>query len=191
MSTRKKIESCDGIFFVTFTCYQWIPLIEITQSYDLIYNWFDVLIKNNHQITGYVIMPNHIHAMIGLKNSPQAINTIVSNGKRFIAYEIIKRLKKMDRQDILIQLEANVTNWEKSKGQIHRVFEHSFDVKACESTWFIEQKLNYIHSNPCSKKWNLADSPIDYSHSSMKFYENYHANIKSKLTPYTALFEEW
>ena len=33
------------------------------------------------------IMPNHLHVLIGLKNSDQSINTIVSNAKRFIAYE--------------------------------------------------------------------------------------------------------
>ena len=29
---------------------------------------------------------------------------------------------------------------------------------------------NYIHNNPCSKKWNLCNNPIDYPHSSAKFY---------------------
>ena len=190
MSTRRKIEVRDGVFFVTFTCYQWISLIEITQSYDLVYNWFDVLICKDHQSAGYVIMPNHVHVMIGLRNSNQTINTIVSNGKRFMAYEIIKRLQKMNRKEILIKLEAGVTNREKSKGQVHKVFENSFDVKICESTRFIEQKLNYMHLNLCSKKWKLVDNPIDYQHSSMRFYETFHPNIKSKLTPYTALFED-
>ena len=138
MSTGRTIELRDGIFFVTFTCYKWISLIEITNSYDLFYKWFDVLIRKNHQIAGYVIMPNHVHALIGLRNSNQAINAIVSNGKRFMAYEIVKRLQKMNEHEILAKLEASVTITEKSKGQAHRVFEHCFDVKICESTKFME-----------------------------------------------------
>lgn len=38
-------------------------------------------------------MPNHIHALISFINAKQSINTIIGNGKRFMAYEIIERLK--------------------------------------------------------------------------------------------------
>ena len=31
--------------------------------------------------------------------------------------------------------------------------------------------LNYMHNNPCSGIWNLATGPIDYLHSSARFYE--------------------
>ncbi len=189
MTTKRNIDLRDGIFFITFTCYQWFSLIEITKSYDLVYNWFEVLIGKGHQVAGYVIMPNHLHVLIGLKNSNQTINTIVSNGKRFMAYDIIKRLRKMENHEILTKLKANITMREKSKDQLHRVFEHGFDVKICESAWFIEQKLNYMHLNPCSKNWKLVDNPIDYNHSSMRFYKTFQPNIKSKLTPYTAMFE--
>ena len=30
-------------YFVTFTCYKWISLFEITISYDIVYNWFNIL----------------------------------------------------------------------------------------------------------------------------------------------------
>ncbi len=35
---------------------------------------------------------------------------------------------------------------------------------------FSEQKLNYIHANPCRGVWSLVDDPCDYPHSSAKFY---------------------
>ncbi len=35
---------------------------------------------------------------------------------------------------------------------------------------FIEQKLNYIHENPCKGIWDLAKQTEDYVHSSAKFY---------------------
>ena len=38
-----------------------------------------------------VIMPNHLQALIAFRNTGQLINTIVRNGKRFMAYEIVKR----------------------------------------------------------------------------------------------------
>ena len=107
-----------------------------------------------------------------------------------MAYDLIKLLRDKSENDLLDQLSEGLSEREKAKGQKHRVFESGFDVKLCESTKFIEQKLNYIHMNPCSKKWKLVENPLDYQHSSMKFYETYHPGIKSNLTPYTALFED-
>ncbi len=190
MTTKKLINLHNGVFFITFTCYRWLPLFRITDCYNLVYKWFDVLIEKGHQITGYVIMPNHVHALIALRNSEQSINTLVSNGKRFMAYGIIQRLELLNEQEILYKLEEGLNTRESEKGQLHRVFEHSFDAKLCESKRFIEQKLNYIHNNPCSKRWKLVENAIDYPHSSLKLYENYLPGIKSKITPYTMLFED-
>ena len=39
-----------------------------------------------------------------------------------------------------------------------------------KSDKFIEQKLNYIHENPCRGEWNLAGQPQDYLHSSARYY---------------------
>jgi len=189
LSTGRTIDQKDGLFFITFTCYKWLPLFELCQGYHLVYDWFEHLIGKGHQIAGYVIMPNHLHALIGLRNNHQTVNKIVSNGKRFMAYGMIKLLKEKPEEALLHQLSTGLSEREKAKGQKHRVFESGFDVKLCESTKFIEQKLNYIHMNPCSKKWQLVENPLDYKHSSKKFYETYRPGIQSKLTPYTALFE--
>ena len=50
-------------------------------------------------------MPNHIHAIIGFGNASKSINSIVGNGKRFMAYELIKLLKEQKQNDLLHQLE--------------------------------------------------------------------------------------
>lgn len=160
-----------GIYFITFTNYKWMPLFEITRSYDLVYNWFDILKKQSHDILGFVIMPNHIHALIGFKPLEKSINTIVGNGKRFIAYEIVERLKKATNTELLGKMEEGVSVSDKQKGKLHEVFEGSFDLKLCRSYKFLKQKLDYIHSNPVSKKWNLVKQHIDYPHSSAMFYE--------------------
>ena len=36
---------------------------------------------------------------------------------------------------------------------------------------FAKQKIDYIHFNPVSGKWNLAKNYLDYYYSSAKFYE--------------------
>jgi REP element-mobilizing transposase RayT len=172
MSVKLKIAEPDGIYFITITCYKWLPLFDIADSYDAVYKWFEYLKQNNHFITGYVIMPNHLHALIAFSNSGKNINRIICNGKRFMAYDIIAKLKEKGNENILNQLAVGVNPSDKKRGKLHEVFEASFDIKECYSLEFIKQKLNYIHFNPYTGKWNLANMPENYVHSSAAFYGN-------------------
>lgn len=170
MPVKQSIPYSDGIFSITFTCANWLPLIEKVNGYDLLYNWFDHLIVKGHYIIGYVIMPNHVHAVIGFTNTGESINTIVGNGKRFMAYSMVRRLKEQTETELLRLLENNVEQSRKAKNKQHHVWELSFDWKHCIITEFILQKLHYFHNNPCQGKWNLCSNPIDYKHSSAKYY---------------------
>ncbi len=80
-----------GIYFITFTCNQWLPLIQRDNGYDIIYNWFNILVEKGNSITGYVIMPNHVHLLLHYTGMAKSLNLVVGNGKRFMAYEIVKR----------------------------------------------------------------------------------------------------
>ena len=160
-----------SMYYCTFTCYKWLHLFEIVNGYDMVYEWFDVLRKDGYKIIGYVIMPNHLHVMIYFPKPGYNLNKIIGNGKRFMAYEIIKRLEGMKRNDLLEYLFDAVTKREKKKAQRHRVFEESFDAKGINSEKFLLQKLNYIHRNPVSGRWNLAKDFTEYEHSSASYYE--------------------
>ena len=170
MPVKRSIPYNSGMFFITFTCHQWMSLIDKVNGYDIVYNWFDHLKEKGHFITGYVIMPNHVHALISFINAKQSINIIVGNGKRFMAYEIIQRLEVNREVALLQQLSAHVEVTRKANKKQHEVWETSFDWKDCRSNEFAWQKLNYIHNNPCTGKWQLAANPIEYIHSSAKFY---------------------
>ncbi len=172
MPTKTNIPYTNGIYFITFTCSNWINLFEICNAYDLVYKWFNYLIEQGNYIVGYVIMPNHLHAIIAFKDNKKNINTIISNGKRFMAYEIVKRLYDQKHLEILNHLQSIVSEKEKAKNKIHRVFEPSFDWKECNNETFINQKLDYIHMNPCHTKEPLVEQPQDYIYSSAKFYIN-------------------
>ena len=164
-------QNSNSFYFITFTCHKWLNLFQETNAYDTVYKWFDHLFSKNIYVTGYVIMPNHVHVLLYFPSMPKSLNTIVGNGKRFMAYEIIKRLEESGREELLDVLHGDVKKREAKKGQIHKVFEDSFDAKQCYSEEFIFQKLNYIHHNPVSKKWNLVTDFTDYEHSSASFYE--------------------
>jgi len=170
MSVKTIIPYKYGTFFITFTCYKWLPLIEMTKASDVLYKWFDLLKSKGHYVNGYVIMPNHVHALISFIETKQIINTIIGNGKRFMAYEIVERLKTANELHLLNQLSSAVEQKRRENNKKHEVWELSFDWKECRGRGFSNQKLNYIHNNPCNGKWNLCESPIDYTHSSAKYY---------------------
>jgi hypothetical protein len=171
MSVRKEIDVYDGIFFITFTNARWIHLFERAQAYDSVYKWFDYLKSHGHFIIGYVIMPNHLHVIIAFRNTKgKSINNIIGTGKRFMAYEIVKGLKKTKQSNLLALLQTFVNNRDKYAGKLHEVFEPSFDWKECNNNRLIEQKLDYIHNNPCQGNWLLAEAPSNYKHSSAFFY---------------------
>lgn len=111
-----------------------------------------------------------MHALIGFRNTGQSINTIVGNGNRFIAYEIINRLKKQREDKLLHQLHLSVEAIDLERNKKHEVWEDSFDWKECRTNKYMQQKLEYLHENPCKGKWNLASAPVEYEHSSAKYY---------------------
>ena len=160
-----------SIYFVTFTCYRWLPLIQLTAVYDEVYTFFSILNTSGHQVLGYVIMPNHVHLLLYFKNNGQSLNTIIGNGKRFIGYEIIARLKQQEADAVLAKLKEGVSKVKKVRAHLHQLWQGTFEVKECRTEPFVLQKLNYIHANPCSGKWRLSNATYEYEHSSVDYYE--------------------
>ena len=170
MSIHTKIDK-EGIYFITFTCYDWLPLIELSQGYETVYNFFTALGKQNHHVLAYVIMPNHLHLLLHYSGG-KSLNTVIGNGKRFMAYQIIDLLEKKGEETILKKLQAEVKKKDRIRGKKHEVWISSFDVKECRTEKFILQKLIYIHENPVRGKWKLCNTSLDYLHSSANFYYN-------------------
>jgi hypothetical protein len=109
-------------------------------------------------------MPNRLHVILHFHNAGFSLNAIIANGKRFMAYEIINRLEEKGNRALLHHLESLVTERERKKGQLHKVFKDSFDAKAIITQHFLIQKINYIHNNPVSGKWMLAKDFVEYEH---------------------------
>ena len=171
MAVRKKHSSEYATYFITLTCTNWLPLIDITNSYDCIYSWFSKLKSTYHaDVVAYVIMPNHLHLILHFNHHEFNLNSVISNGKRFLAYTIIHRLVKAEKGDLLQELRNAVTENEYKKGQQHKVFNASFDAKPVFTQHFMMQKVNYIHYNPVRGKWMLAADWVTYPHSSASFY---------------------
>jgi hypothetical protein len=107
-------------------------------------------------------MPNHVHLLLHYAGGAQGTNTIIANGKRFAAYDIVKKLKAKAAVELLTHLSEEVRIKDREKGQKHVVWIDSFDVKECRTEKFVLQKLHYIHNNQVSGIWKLAATSLHY-----------------------------
>lgn len=104
------------------------------------------------------------------KKGSRGINHLVGEAKRFLAYEIVKRLKESGKEPLLRRLRKGVQPNEKLKKKSHHVFRLSFDAKEVSGRG-MKTVLNYIHHNPVKGKWHLVDDFTQYPYSSAAYYE--------------------
>ncbi len=156
--------------------------------------------KYSNKIYGYVIMPNHIHCLIKITDESPKLSILIQNAKRFLAYQIVdllvednntefpprRSLLKGTATDMQTKRhsplrrdcgEANIgllnyfkEHAEVRKGAKHKLFEDRYDSLIIQSRKFFLEKLNYIHRNPCTEKWKLAENPEGYKYSSAPNY---------------------
>lgn len=113
----------------------------------------------------FVIMPNHIH-LIGQFSNTYSIADAIRDLKRHSARMIIRQLLAEDSQMMLELLRRR----NKDNRQEFKVWEDGYDARDIFTSEFLEQKMDYIHHNPCQPQWKLVELPEDYSFSSAGFY---------------------
>ncbi len=66
MPVRFNHSNQSPLYFITFTCFNWLPLFELTDGYDLVYKWFTYLREQkkyqNNSLCDYAQSPA-LHAI--------------------------------------------------------------------------------------------------------------------------------
>jgi len=113
----------------------------------------------------FVIMPNHIHIIVHFSEE-YPLSDVMRDFKKFTARQIYRHF----------QAEGNATvpdilkrEGERVK-QEYKVWEDGYDARDVFSIEFLQQKMDYIHHNPCQPHWKLADRPEQYLWSSAGYY---------------------
>ena len=154
----------DIMYFYTASIYRWIPILSNNDLKEIIMGSLKFLIKNKAmKLYAYVIMPNHIHLILKPLKNP-LIQNLQLSFMRYTAQQILFYLHKHD-PDQLNKLMVN------KKDRKYHVWQRNPLAIDLYSREVIEQKLDYIHYNPVSKKWKLSDSYMDYKYSSARIYE--------------------
>ncbi len=78
MSIKTTHSNQPALYYITFTCHQWLPLFDLVNGYDLVCNWFRILNdKFAVKTTAYTIMPNHVHCILFFPTAEYDLNKLV------------------------------------------------------------------------------------------------------------------
>jgi putative transposase len=150
------------LHFVTFSCYRREKLLGRVGARNLFVKVLgDVRKRREFALVGYVVMPEHVHLLIGepKKGSPskviQALKQIVSRRLR----------SKGRRKSSPNQMRLGFAVMEKRPHLWQRRF-YDFNVWSPKKKL---EKLRYMHSNPVKR--GLVEDPKDWPWSSYSFYE--------------------
>ncbi len=156
MPVKRKITEPDGVYFITLTCHQWLPLIEKTNGYDLVYNcpsdWW-----SGRGLIIYKVRVTLLTAMLScLIICMLWLHSVIQASPLIQLLEMPKGLWHMK----LLNAWRGKKNWtiatvkftveakDRERNKKHEVWEDSFDWKECRTHKFMKQKLDYMPARP-------------------------------------------
>ena len=159
---RKSHTALNKIYFWTATIHKWIPLLENDLNKQIIVDSLKYL-SDKELITVYafVIMPNHIH-LVWRQDNLNGKETAKGSLLKYSAHLFLKELKAESASK---DYEVNEAN------KKHEIWQRDSLGIEIYSREVAKQKLDYIHFNPVTGKWQLAKDDLDYYFSSARFYE--------------------
>jgi putative transposase len=111
------------------------------------------------KLFAFVIMPNHIH-LIAKFSGEYSLANVMRDFKKFTARQVEKNIKILT----FLRQEGQAVK------QAYKVLDEGYDARDKFSTKFLQQKMDYIHQNPCQPQWKLVENPEDYFWSTAGFY---------------------
>ncbi|MCJ7434538.1 MAG: hypothetical protein MUO77_13715 [Anaerolineales bacterium] len=163
--TFKPLHIPGHLYFVTFTIVEWLPLFSEDAYASIVLQSLDWHRNNKRfQLFTFVVMPTHAH-WICKPEDPHTINIALQSFASFTAHSILKQLRE-DRHDKWLKIFADHAKPDKA----HHIWQKPM-AENVFSPDFLFQKMEYIHNNPVSKKWQLVSDRADYRFSSACFYD--------------------
>lgn len=165
MRTRYKILDDTGLYFITSTIVEWIPIFTSEKYFKIMADSISFCRKEKGlKVFAYVIMDNHIHLILNGKN----LINIIQSLKRHTAKTILEALKTDNKEWILNQF-----HFYKKKNKIksdYQVWQEGYHPQGIGTQDMLFQKIKYIHYNLVKR--GLVLRPEDWRFSSANYYLN-------------------
>jgi len=153
---RKVFDSEGHAHFVTFSCYRRRKILDDDRAKGIVVHFLaDELKKTDGSCVGFVIMPDHVHALLHFKESGVLIR-FIQQWKR----KSSNRLKKF-LEEHLIAYAATIDLRE----PIWQARFYDFNIFSIDKA---REKLEYVHNNPVKK--GLVANAWEWRHGSGRWY---------------------
>ena len=148
------------LHFITFTCYQRLPLLRSARARNVFVQILgEVRDRFEFSLVGYVVMPEHIHLLVGepARGTPSTVIQVLKQ-------RVSRRLRRR-RKPNTHQMSLNFQHGETALPRFWQRRFYDFNV------WSLKkrvEKLHYMHMNPLKRK--LVNHPKDWPWSSFSFH---------------------
>ena len=156
MSVKKAHDSYGHAFFLTFSCYKRRRILDEDIPKEIVLTILSSQLDNqNGACNGFVLMPDHIHAMIHLP-APNQLSLFMKQWKQRSSFKIKQNLRE-HRRRYLQKVGDNDPVWQAGY--------YSFNVYSARKA---QEKLDYMRANPV--RAGLAARPEEWRFSSARYY---------------------
>jgi putative transposase len=163
--TFDSVDNDSHLFFITASICGWKPILADKKYFGVILEGLNTYRMNSMILLfSYVIMPTHIHAII--KPFHVTIGQFLQQFGSFTAHRIIAELKRSSSTDLLAFFHLA----RRDPRCTYSIWQ-DIQAKNIYSGEFLDQKLEYIHNNPVTGKWNLVQDRAQYPLSSARYYD--------------------
>jgi putative transposase len=157
MSSRRIYDREGHAHFVTFSCYRRRRLLDHDRARRIVLGVLgSQLAKQSGRCVGFVVMPDHVHAIV-----------------RLPADDSLGHFMKQWKQRSSVQIKRHVRDHLPSYASAIDLTEPIWQARYYDFNLFtdrkIEEKLLYMHRNPV--RAGLVTSPCDWPWSSARYYE--------------------
>lgn len=164
--------------FVTFTVVGWVDIFTRKQCRDILITNLKYCIDHKGLLLyGYVIMSNHLHAIMAVEEDTNGLSFFIRDYKSYTSKQLIQWIlstHKESRQDWMTSIFRNygLSTHQNEMFQIWTHYNHPVLVTEMD---IFNQKINYIHNNPV--KAGIVRKTEDYLYSSASNYAGFKDNL--------------
>lgn len=168
MSRNYRFHNPKGVYFVTFTCVQWIDVF-VKDKY--VTPFIDCIVKQQNKglnVHAFCIMTNHVHMIISAQNGNPGVlvNQIKSQfTKKYV--NVLKSDSNQARRDRIMKIIATGETTRYGNPSYMLWMRHNKPIELW-SNYVIDRYLNYTHNNPV--KAGFVIKPYHWKYSSASAY---------------------
>jgi putative transposase len=156
----RRVTGRGDLHFITFCCYQRRALLGTVRARNLAAQILgEVRSKYGFMLVGYVIMPEHVHLLIGESRTVSPVKIV-----QVFKQRLSRRMRGKKRREAK-QLRLRFPEEEAGLRRFWQRRYYDFNVYTRGK---MKEKLQYMHANPITEK--LVEHPRDWPWSSWSYY---------------------